>query len=97
MSEIVAEAVRVLEAKIGSGFDGSAKFVMPGHGAIIVDAEGVRAGVEDEDTEVTLIADADTFRGILEGTVSPTMAFMSGKLRIEGSMSAAMRLASLLT
>ena len=54
----------------------------------------VRAG--DDDTDVTLTASAETFQGMMNGDVNPTMAFMSGQLKIDGSMSAAMKLASVL-
>ena len=60
---------------------------------IRVDA-GVRAG--DEEADVTLTADADVFRAILEGDMGATMAFMTGKLKIDGSMGQAMKLGSVL-
>ena len=93
MSTIIDEAVAALSTKVSS-FDGSAKFVIEGEGAIILDNAGVRAG--DEDTDVTLTASAETFEGMLSGDVNPTMAFMQGKLKIDGSMSDAMKLASVL-
>ena len=95
MSDMIEKAVEALNAKLGdAGFDGSAKFVIEGEGSLVLDAEGVRIG--DDDTDVVLTASAETFQGILEGEVNPTMAFMSGKLSIDGSMSQAMKLASVL-
>ena len=95
MSDIVAAAVEALAAKLGdSGLDGSAKFEIEGEGALIVDANGVRAG--DEDADVTLTADADLFQDILSGDVNPTSAFMSGKLKVDGDMGMAMKLGSIL-
>lgn len=94
MSTIIAKAVETLAAKVGAGFDGSAKFVIEGEGSIVMDAAGVRAS--DDDTDVTLTASADTFQGMMAGDVNPTMAFMSGKLKIDGSMGQAMKLASIL-
>ena len=95
MSDMIEKAVEALNAKLGdAGFDGSAKFVIEGEGSLVLDAEGVRIG--DDDTNVVLTASAETFQGILEGDVNPTMAFMSGKLSIDGSMSEAMKLASVL-
>ena len=94
MSETISAAVAALADKMSSGFDGSAKFVIEGEGAIMVDGGGVRAG--DEEAEVTLSADADTFRAILEGDLDPTSAFMTGKLSVEGDMGMAMRLGSAL-
>ena len=93
MSDIIQKAVDVLAARVPS-FDGSAKFVIEGEGAIVLDNAGVRAG--DEDTDVTLTASAETFQGLIEGDVNPTMAFMQGKLKIHGSMGQAMKLASVL-
>lgn len=94
MSAVVNEAVEVLSKKLSGGFDGVAKFVIEGEGAIMLDAEGVRAG--DEPAEVTMTASADVFKRILEGDLNPTMAFMQGKLAVDGSMGLAMKLGSVL-
>ena len=90
MSEVIEAAVAALSEKLVGGFDGSAKFVISGEGAIMVDGAGVRAG--DEDADVTLTADADTFRDMMEGDLDPTSAYMSGRLAIEGDMGTAMQL-----
>lgn len=94
MSSIITKAVEALAAKVSGGFDGSAKFTIEGEGSIVLDGSGVRAS--DEDTDVTLTASAETFEGMMTGDVNPTMAFMTGKLKIDGSMSQAMKLASVL-
>ena len=94
MNETLAQAVEAINAKIEGGFDGVAKFEITGIGAVVVDSDGARIG--DDDADVTLSASPETFKGILEGDVNPTMAFMSGKLKIDGSMSMAMKLASAL-
>ena len=94
MSSIITKAVEALSAQISGGFDGSAKFTIEGEGSIVLDGSGVRAS--DEDTDVTLTASAETFEGMMTGDVNPTMAFMTGKLKIDGSMSQAMKLASVL-
>lgn len=96
MSDVIDQAVAALNDKLGAGaFDGTAKFVIEDEGAIMLDADGARAG--DEEAEVTMTADADTFRDILEGNLNPTSAFMSGRLKIDGDMGAAMRLAPALS
>jgi putative sterol carrier protein len=93
MSDIVAQAVEALNGKMnGAGFDGVAKFVIDGEGALVIDAAGARAG--DDPADVTLTADAETFRAIMDGEMNPTAAFMQGKLAIDGDMGAAMRLGS---
>ena len=95
MSDVVAAAVEALSSKMSGGLDGSAKFVIEGEGSIVIDDDGVRAG--DDDTDVTLTADADTFQSILDGDLDPTAAFMSGKLAVDGDMGMAMKLGSVLS
>lgn len=94
MSQMIDAAVKALNDKLSDGFDGVAKFVIPGEGAIMLDATGVRAG--DDEADVTLTADADVFRAILAGDMGATMAFMSGKLTVDGNMGLAMKLGSVL-
>ena len=85
MSDLLNQAAEELNGKMaGGGFDGSAKFVISGEGAIMIDGSGART------------ADADTFRAIFEGDMNPTSAFMSGKLSVDGNMGMAMQLASVL-
>jgi putative sterol carrier protein len=93
MSAVIDKAVAVLGQKVQS-FDGVAKFVLTGEGAIMIDNDGVRAG--DEEADVTLTADAEVFQAILDGEMNPTSAFMTGKLSVDGSMGMAMKLASAL-
>ncbi len=95
MSDIVTKAVEALSEKLGGeGFDGSAKFVIEGEGAIVIDGSGVHAS--DDDTDVTLTASVETFQAILEGDLNPTSAFMSGRLTLDGDMGTAMKLAGVL-
>jgi putative sterol carrier protein len=95
MSDKMEAAVAALNEKMADAdFDGSAKFVIEGEGAIVVDADGAR--LSDEDTDVTLTADADTFESMLTGDMNPTAAFMSGKLTVDGDMGKAMQLGAAL-
>ena len=64
-------------------------------GAIIIDSSGVR--VSDDETEVTLSASLETFQEILQGDLDSASAFMTGRLQLDGDMSVAMRLASVLS
>ncbi|ATG34833.1 MULTISPECIES: SCP2 sterol-binding domain-containing protein [Phaeobacter] len=92
MSETLTQAAETLNEKMDGGFDGSAKFDITGMGTIMLDQNGAR--VADEEAEVTMTADAETFQSIIEGELNPTTAFMSGKLTIDGDMGTAMKLAS---
>lgn len=94
MSDVINQAVTELNAKLDGSFDGSAKFVIEDEGSIVMDEQGARAG--DDDTEVTMTADAETFKEILDGALNPTSAFMTGRLTVDGDMGAAMKLAAAL-
>lgn len=94
MSSVIDAAVATLTPKFAAGFAGSAKVVIPGEGAIMIDSTGVRAA--DEAADVTLTADAEVFQAILAGEMNPTMAFMSGKLTVDGNMGLAMQLGAAL-
>ena len=94
MSKVIEAAVAALDEK-AKGFDGTAKFVIEGEGAVYIDETGARAA--DDEAEVTLTASRETFEGLLSGEVNPTMAFMSGKLTVDGSMGTAMKLGALLS
>jgi putative sterol carrier protein len=93
MSEVINAAVAALSKKIES-FDGIAKFVVTDEGAIMIDENGVRAG--DDEADVTLTADAEVFKAILEGDMNPTTAFMTGKLSVDGAMGMALKLGAAL-
>ena len=96
MTDIMTHAVEEIEKKLGGTvFDGSAKFEIEGEGSVIIDASGVR--VSDDETEVTLLANLETFQEILEGDLDSTAAFMTGRLKLDGDMNTAMRLASVLS
>lgn len=96
MSERLNEAAAILNDQLSGSFSGTAKFHIQGEGAILVTGSGAEVVEESTPADVTLIADADTFQGILAGTENPTTAFMSGKLKVEGDMGMAMQLASAL-
>jgi putative sterol carrier protein len=90
MSKVIDAAIAALSAKLGTGYDGVAKFVLLGEGAIICDASGVRAG--DDPADVTLTASTEVFQALLAGEISATSAYMSGKLALDGPLTLAMKL-----
>ena len=95
MSDVISAAVKALNDKMGSdGFDGTAKFVIAEEGAIVIDRDGARAA--DDEADVTLSADAETFESILRGDLDATAAFMSGRLSVDGDMGLAIKLGSVL-
>jgi len=97
MSEVIAAVMAAMSERLPQGFDGAACFVIPGEGVMMLDPAGVRLADPDTDRpDVTLTASADTFQAIHEGRLNPMSAYMSGKLKIDGSIGAAMKLASAL-
>ncbi len=67
-------------------------------GVILVDGTQNPAVVseDDADADTTFICSVDTMQGLLNGSQDPTMAFMTGKLKVQGSMGNALKLASML-
>ncbi len=94
MSKVIDGAIQALTAKLAGGFDGVAKFVIPGEGSIMLDSAGVREG--DDAAEVTLTASTEVFADLMTGDLSAASAFMSGKLVVDGSMGLAMKLGAVL-
>ncbi len=95
MSDTLNAAVDALKAKMdGREFDGSVKFEIEDLGSVRI--EGAEVSVDDGDADCTVSADEDTFRGLMSGDVSATGAFMSGKIKIDGDMSKAMALNTIL-
>ena len=96
MSETLAHAKSALEERLsGASLEGSVKFEIEGLGAVRVEGDTVE--ISDAEADCTLTADEDTFRGIMDGDVNPTGAFMSGKLKVDGDMSKAMALNAVLS
>ena len=74
------------------------KFNLGDTGILLVDGTQNPAVVseEDVDADTTFICTPEVMQGLLNGTQDPTMAFMTGKLKVQGSMGNALKLASLL-
>ena len=53
--------------------------------------------VGDDEADVTLIAPEAVFRAILDGSQNAAMAFMSGKLKVDGSNMRAIKVSEILT
>lgn len=53
-------------------------------------------GNEDGAADTTLRMTAVNARALLEGRLDPTLAYMTGKLKVEGKLGVAMKLASML-
>lgn len=73
-----------------SGLGKTLKFDFKGDGMIFIDGGSVTN--EDKPADCTIVISKDDFESMAAGTLDPTMAFMQGKLKVNGDMSIAMKL-----
>jgi len=95
--EIVTEAIKS-KMSLAVGLDAKVKIDLKEDGVIFVDATQNPPVIsnEDNDADCTLKCSMKTFQGLMDGSQDPTMAFMMGKLKVEGSMGLAMKLNSII-
>jgi putative sterol carrier protein len=92
-------ATEQIRAKMAMAqLDEKVKFDFAEDGMIFVDGTQTPPLIshEDKEADCTLKCSFETFEAILNGTQDPTMAFMTGKLKVEGSMGLAMKLNAIL-
>ena len=77
-----------------SGFDRSVKFDTGADGVIVMD--GASVSTTDGPADCTIKISLDNLESLVAGDLNPTMAFMTGKIKVEGDMSVAMALSQLL-
>ena len=101
MSETVKQFFAELESKVDpaktAGMNNSYVFDVDGAGQWTVRVNDGQVKVNEgvEQADVTISASADTFERIAKGQQNPTTAYMTGKLKVKGDMSAAMKLQKL--
>jgi putative sterol carrier protein len=68
------------------------------NGSFVINAKQSPPVFIEDDSEVslTLLCEKEVFEGILNGTQDPNIAYMMGKLKIEGSLGLAMKLNAVL-
>lgn len=91
---VIDEFVAFLTPKVKGILKGSAKLVVTDHGSVMLDETGAMAG--NDDADVTLHASETVFRNILSGDQNPMMAFMSGKLKVDGNTTRALKVSQIL-
>lgn len=94
MSDITREFVEFLAPKVAGTLRGTARLDIVGEGQVWLDDTGARES--DDPADVVLIASEEVFRNILSGDQNPAMAFLSGKLKVEGSNMRALKVAEIL-
>ncbi len=77
-----------------SGLGKSLKFDLKGDGFIYIN--GGTVNNEDLPADCTIVVSKDDFEAMGDGKLDPTMAFMQGKIKVNGDMSVAMKLQPLM-
>ena len=95
MSTLMTEFLTALQPKVTGVLKGTAKLVITGEGTVMMDETGAREG--DDPADVVLKASENVFRSIMDGSQNPVMAVMSGKLKVEGSATRALKIGQILT
>jgi putative sterol carrier protein len=74
------------------------KFAIGDEGVILVDAAQTPPTLSNDDGEAdcTIRLSEDRLAQLIDGRLSPTLAYTLGQIKVEGSLGVAMKLASLL-
>ena len=74
------------------------KFDTGPNGVLCIDGTGETIVVDDidRDAKTTIILSQDALEKLMRGKLNPAMAAMSGKLKVKGDMSLALKLANFL-
>ncbi|MAO01259.1 SCP2 sterol-binding domain-containing protein [uncultured Roseovarius sp.] len=95
MTAIIEDYITTLTPRAKGRIRGLAKLVITGHGSVMLSEDGAIAG--DAAADVVLSASDEVFRNILSGAQNPIMAYMSGKLKVEGNVQRALKVSAILT
>jgi len=91
----VQEIAEKIKSRVASsGFDRSVKFDTGSDGVIVID--GATVSNTDAPTDCTIKLSLDDLDSLIAGDLNPTMAFMTGKIKVEGDMTVAMALSQLI-
>jgi putative sterol carrier protein len=100
MSSDVEEITKGLTERIGgnSGLNATLKFNFEGAGVVYIDGKVTPNTVSNEDkaADCTITVSTDNFKKMAAGELDGTTAFMTGKLKVAGDISIAMKLGPLL-
>jgi len=97
MSDSLEEFVAILNTKASGAIQGTAKLVLNDNTFILLSTDGAALTDGSTDADVTMIASQEVFENIMSGDQNPTMAFMTGKLKVEGSTTRALKVSDILT
>lgn len=89
------EILDVVNTRAKGRIKGTVSLEMPDLGTLYVDETG--AVESRQAADITLTAKSGVFRDIVEGAQNPAMAFMTGKLKVEGNPMRALKVGEILS
>ena len=94
----IQAAAEAINAKMAGSTDlgATVKFDCGDDGVVFIDGNAGTVTTENGDADCTVKCDKDVLDDLIAGDLDPTAAFMQGKLKVEGDMSIAMKLSSVL-
>jgi putative sterol carrier protein len=101
MAETPREFFETLESRVDpaktGGLTATYRFEIDGAGTWMVDVDGGKVSVSENggDADTTISTSSETFMKIARGEQNPTVAYMSGKLKVKGDMGQALKLQAL--
>ena len=100
MSEI-DDVTKGIAERVGasSGLGATLKFSFEGQGTIYIDGKSSPNTVSNEDkaADCTITVSLENFKKMAAGELDGTTAFMTGKLKVAGDMSVAMKVGPILS
>ena len=94
MSDIEDDIPQEMRDRVAaSDFDNVMKFDCGDDGVLVINRKEVTR--EDMEADCTIKISAEDLADLLSGDLNPTSAFMGGKMQVEGDMSVAMKLGSI--
>ncbi len=90
------QCTQAVSAKVGddSGLGAVLKFDCGSDGVIVIDGKAVPNKVDnvDRDADCTVAITTENLAAMLNGALNPVTGFMTGKFKVSGDMSVAMKL-----
>ena len=93
--DLVAIVKERAEGKDLSVLGGSVKFVVD-ENVVLIDGNSGEITSDDNEATCTISTDTETMQSIMDG-LSPQAAFMTGKLKVAGDMSIALKVQSVIS